>query len=77
MDHDGTVTVRVTPRASHPRVQASGGTISVYVSEPPEDGKANDAVRAALAKAFGVPKTSLELIRGATAREKVFRVATA
>ena len=77
MAHDGTITVRVTPRASHPRVQVSGGTISVFVSEAPEDGAANAAVRAALATAFGVPKTSLELVRGETAREKVFRVAGA
>ncbi len=74
MDHDGTVTVRVTPAASHPRVQASGGTISVYVSEPPGDDTTNEAVAAALANAFGVPKTNLELVRGGTALEKVFRV---
>ncbi len=74
MGHDGTVTVRVTPGASHPRVQASGGTISVYVSEPPEDDTTNAAVAAALASAFGVPKANLELIRGGTARERVFRV---
>ncbi|MCB1411327.1 MAG: DUF167 domain-containing protein, partial [Rhodobacteraceae bacterium] len=48
--------------------------IRVYVTVVPEDGKANKAVIRLLAKALGVPKSSLTLIRGATARDKVFRL---
>lgn len=68
-------TVRVTPKASRNAVVAEDGAIRVYVTTVPEDGKANAAVVKLLAKALGVPKSRLELIRGATSRDKTFRVA--
>lgn len=68
------IAVRVTPRASRERIVVEDGAIRVYVTVVPEGGKANQAVAAILARALGVPKTSLTLIRGATARDKVFRV---
>ncbi|ARO13614.1 hypothetical protein BVG79_00254 [Ketogulonicigenium robustum] len=69
------IAVRVTPRASRARIlHDDDGTIRVYVTVPPEDGKANAAVAALLAKAMGIPKSQLQLIRGATARDKVFRL---
>ncbi|PQV56444.1 hypothetical protein LX70_02710 [Defluviimonas denitrificans] len=68
------IAVRVTPRASRERILIEEGTIRVYVTVVPEDGKANKAVIRLLAKALGVPKSSLTLIRGATARDKVFRL---
>ncbi len=66
--------VRVTPRASRNAVLAEGGEIRVYVTVVPEDGKANAAVQKLLAKALGVAKSRLVLIRGATSRDKVFRL---
>ena len=66
--------VRVTPRASRNAVLAEGGEIRVYVTVVPEDGKANAAVQKLLAKALGVAKSRLVLVRCATARDKVFRL---
>ena len=40
----------------------------------PEDGKANAAVIKLLAKALGVAKSRLVLVRGATSRDKLFRI---
>lgn len=68
------IAVRVTPKASRNRIAVEDGTIRVYVTVVPEGGKANAAVVKLLAKALGVPKSRLELVRGATARDKVFRV---
>ena len=68
------IAVRVTPRASRARVTVEEGLIRVYVTVVPEDGKANRAVQEALAKALGLAKSRLTLIRGQTARDKVFRV---
>ena len=68
------IAVRVTPKASRNRIVVEDGTIRVYVTVVPEGGKANAAVAKLLAKALGVPKSRLELVRGATARDKVFRV---
>ncbi|PRY25581.1 hypothetical protein CLV78_102761 [Aliiruegeria haliotis] len=71
----GELAVRVTPKASRNAVEASGEELRVYVTAVPEGGKANAAVQKLLAKALGVPKSRLELVRGATSRDKVFRLA--
>ena len=68
------IAVRVTPRASRNAVVIEGGAIRVYVTVVPEDGKANDAVRKLLAAELGVAKSRLVLVRGQTARDKVFRI---
>lgn len=66
------IAVRVTPKASCERVVVEDGTIRVYVTVVPEDGKANRAVVKLLARALGVAKTRLVLLRGATSRDKVY-----
>ena len=68
------VAVRVTPKASRDRILFEADTIRVYVTTVPEDGKANKAVVKLLSKALGVPKMRIDLIRGATSRDKVFRI---
>lgn len=69
------ITVRVTPKAARNAVQLDeAGAIRVYVTTVPEGGKANAAVQKLLAKALGVAKTRLVLIRGAGARDKCFRL---
>lgn len=69
-----TISVRVTPRARRNSVQIDDGAIRVSVTTVPEKGKANTAVQKLLAKAMGVARTRLVLIRGETARDKVFRL---
>lgn len=69
-----TIAVRVTPNARRAGVDLAGGQIRIAVTETPEAGKATEAARAALAKAMGVAKTRLVLQRGATSRDKVFRL---
>ena len=44
------------------------------MTAPAEGGKANRAVTKLLAGALGVPKSRLTLVRGTTARDKVFRL---
>ena len=68
------ISVRVTPKASRNMVQVEGGKVRVYVTTVPEGGKANAAVQKLLAKALGVAKTRLTLVRGQTSRDKVFRL---
>ena len=67
------IAVRVTPGARRAALDA-GPPIRICVTEPPEDGRATAAARTALAAALGVAKTRLTLIRGATSRDKVFRL---
>ncbi|NBT31509.1 MAG: DUF167 domain-containing protein [Rhodobacteraceae bacterium] len=68
------ISVRVTPKASRDRITVEDDQIRVYVTTVPEDGKATAAVQKLLAKALGVAKTRLILLRGATSRDKVFRI---
>lgn len=67
--------VRVTPNARRPGIERlEDGRILIRVSEPPEAGRATEAARASLAKALGIARTRLSLIRGVTSREKLFRL---
>ncbi|KPA23182.1 hypothetical protein shim_14770 [Shimia sp. SK013] len=70
----GEIAVRVTPKASRNAVVVQDDGIRVYVTVVPEGGKANAAVIKLLAKEIGIAKSRLKLIRGDTARDKVFRV---
>jgi uncharacterized protein YggU (UPF0235/DUF167 family) len=67
-------TVRVTPKASRNAVVVEEGAIRVYVTTVPEDGRATAAVVKLLAKSMGIAKTRLTLVRGATSRDKQFRL---
>lgn len=69
-----TIAIRVTPNARRAGVDLVEGCVRVAVTEAPEAGKATEAARTALAKALGVAKSRLVLVRGATARDKVFRL---
>ncbi len=75
---DGRIfSVRVTPKASRNAVKADPdgrADLRVYVTVVPEGGRANAAVIKLMAKALGVAKTRLELVRGGSGRDKQFRV---
>ena len=74
------VSVRLTPKASRERIEglaaeADGGVaLKVSVTAVPEDGKANAALIKLLAKAWRVPKSSLDIVQGATDRRKVILI---
>lgn len=68
------LSVRVTPKASRNALVAAPEGLRAYVTVVPEDGKANAEVTKMLAKALGVAKSRLTLVRGKTAREKLFRL---
>jgi len=47
----------------------------VRVAAQPEDGRANEAVLTLLSKRLDLPRRSLEIVSGHSAREKVVRMA--
>jgi uncharacterized protein YggU (UPF0235/DUF167 family) len=74
-----TLTVRVQPGASRAHVGGRYGegdppVLVVKVTARPVDGRANEAVREALASAFGIRSSAVTLTIGATARLKVFEL---
>ena len=68
------VTVRVMPRSDRTAVELSAGRIVVRVRSAPEDGRATEEARKALATALGVAPSGVTLRRGRRSREKVFEV---
>jgi len=63
--------VRVQPKASRNALLGEReGRLRISVTAPPEDGKANAAVIALVAKTLGVAKRMVRLERGLQAREK-------
>ncbi len=73
-DGEGRLAVRVTPGARNEGIEISDGRVLVKVRIKPEDGKASAAVLALLAQAMGVAPSKVEMLRGATSREKLFRI---
>lgn len=73
-----TLAVHVTPKSGRDEVVGwRGSELSVRVTAAPESGKANAAVCIVIAKALGVPKTSIRVVRGDTSRHKVLEIASA
>lgn len=70
------ITVRVKPGSRKgPLVEVGDhGELTIYVPERAIDGKANEAVTKLLAAHLGVPRSHVELVSGATARVKRFRI---
>jgi uncharacterized protein (TIGR00251 family) len=83
-DADGIVlSVRLTPKANRDSVDGIGALSDgtevalARVRAVPEDGAANAALVALMAKTFDVPKSAVTLVRGATQRVKQIRIAGA
>lgn len=81
-DADGILlSLRVTPNASADRVEGTEqrdddtAVLRIRVTAVPDKGKANAAVIALLAKTLGIPKSTITLVAGETARLKTLRLA--
>ena len=67
--------LRVKPGGRNDRiVGVYGDRLRVEVTAPPEKGKANEAVRALLARLLGLPRDAVEIVAGAGSQDKVVRV---
>lgn len=79
MSEPKTLLVKLTPKAAQDRIGEWAETekgekiLKVYVTAVPEKGKANDALIALLSKAWKIPKSSIEIIKGGTDRLKTLR----
>ena len=72
--------VKVTPKASADRIQGwaedetGERVLKIAVTAVPEDGKANKAVIALLAKRLKLPKSALTIASGETSRRKILLI---
>lgn len=75
--------LRVTPNAGRDAIDGvesrddGSAVLRIRVNAVPDKGKANAAVIALLAKTLSVPKSSVTLVSGETARQKTLRIANA
>ena len=73
--------IRLTPKAAANRIQGTAldetgkAYVKIAVTAVPEKGKANAALIKLLSKALKRPKTSLEVVSGASERNKVVAIA--
>lgn len=64
--------LRVSPGAHRSEIVGRYGDVwKVQVTAPPQDGRANEAVLRLLSKRLGVPRTSISMVSGHAARQKV------
>jgi uncharacterized protein (TIGR00251 family) len=64
--------LRVSPRSRRPGIAGRHGDAwKVRVAEPPEDGRANEAVLDLLARTLDLPRSRFALVSGHSSREKV------
>jgi uncharacterized protein YggU (UPF0235/DUF167 family) len=73
-DAEGRLALRATPGARVEGIAVENGRLTVKTRAKPQDGAANEAVLALLAKALGVAPSRLQLLRGATSREKLIQL---
>ncbi|MGA8090155.1 MAG: DUF167 domain-containing protein [Terracidiphilus sp.] len=72
-----TLAVRAQPGARKTAIvgvygEGNSAQLKIAVQAPPVEGRANEALVAFLAKMFGIPKSSVELVNGELSRSKVF-----
>lgn len=68
------IKVIVKPNAKEEKVELVEGVYHVRVKARPVDGQANEAVIKILSEFFNVPKSKVQLCRGATSKFKFFEV---
>ena len=69
------IALHVTPKSVRDEILGwRGGELSVRVTAPPEDGKANAVVCKLLGKALGVPKSAVCVVRGDASRHKMVEI---
>ena len=67
--------LRVSPGARRPGIAGRyGDAWKIRVAEPPEDGRANEAVLRLLAATLDVPRASVSLVSGHGAQDKIVRL---
>ncbi|MCR4338171.1 MAG: DUF167 domain-containing protein [Candidatus Omnitrophica bacterium] len=66
--------IKVIPGARKELIKEEGGIFKVYLTAPPVEGKANEALVRFLAGHFSVRKSQIEIIKGLKSRQKIVRI---
>lgn len=55
-------------------IEIKGGEIVIGVTSAPEKGKANKEITERIAEHFGVPKSAVRIVSGASSRKKIIEI---
>ena len=67
--------VRVTPRASAEKIdRIAGGRLKIWLTAPPADNQANEALLRLLAREWWLPRRDLSIAAGGKSRDKIVRI---
>ena len=64
--------IRAFPGAKRNQVRFADGCLKVYVTQIPEKGKANEAIRKQLIQSLNLRASQVELLQGETSAQKMF-----
>ncbi len=62
--------IRISPNASKNQIAVDGEIIKLKITAQPIEGKANKAVTEYLSKLLKVPKSSIDIVKGDTSKDK-------
>lgn len=68
------VKLKISPNASKNEIIKTEDGVKVKITAQPVDGKANKCLIEFLSKTFKIPKTSIEIIKGETSKEKTLLI---
>lgn len=69
------INIKAKPGAKEERVERIDETnFSVWVKEPPIQGRANVAIIKALSKYFSISTTQIKLLSGFASKQKIFEI---
>ena len=68
------VKLKISPNASKNEIIKTPDGVKIKITSQPVDGKANKCLVEFLSKQFKIPKSSIEIIRGETSKEKTLLI---
>ena len=66
--------IKVIPGAKKNSLKSENDQLKVYLTAPPVDGKANEALIEYLAEYYGVRKSMVTIIKGLKSRSKIVSI---
>lgn len=70
------ISFKISPNASKNEIIKTDEGIKIKITAQPIDNKANKALVEFLSKQFKIPKTSIEIVKGHTSKEKTLLIST-
>lgn len=62
--------IKISPNAKKNEIIKTESEVKIKITAQPIDGKANKALVEFLSKEFKIPKTSIQILKGETSKEK-------